>query len=224
MTKTPSSLFVLFCLLALAACDDADTGKSADPPGASCAYPADCPTGDCGPAGVCTDAAACLDYTQCPKADQICVAERCVVRCDTDTDCPVEGHCVEGECKPWTLDLHRNPPHPADATAGDLRAGTAVIDVDPPVGITMAGFGFRAGPSAPLNPYARSMGGSSGMYDRPNVKVITLDNGKERIAIVRMPMCYVTDYVRTAVVKELLDRGRASYEERIVLVSNHSHS
>ena len=120
MTRTSSSLFGLICLLAVCACDDAGPGKSADPPGTACEYPADCPAGDCGPAGVCTDAAECLDYTQCPQADQICVDQRCVVRCDTDTDCPVEGHCVEGECAPWTLDLRRNPPHPADASAPSL--------------------------------------------------------------------------------------------------------
>ncbi len=219
-----ASLLMTFTLI-LAGCDDSasEPREGDEPVGEECTYPSDCAEGDCRE-GACVEAAACLDYLKCPQADQICIDGRCVVRCDTDTNCGVEGHCFEGECQAWPLDLHANPPYPEDATVGELRAGAATLNVDPPIGISMAGFGFRDGPIAPLNPYARSMGGSSFMWDRPNVKVITLDNGKERLAVVRMPMCYVTDFVRTAIVKELLDRGRTSYEERITLVSNHSHS
>jgi len=88
----------------------------------------------------------------------------------------------------------------------------------------MAGYGFRPGPMAPKNPYAVTMGGCEGMYDRPAVKAIVLDNGQERIAILRLPTSWSTDFLRTAIAKELADRTGTSWEGRIVTVSTHTHS
>ena len=215
-TDTPECRWDHHCGVGMACVDGACADRGC--------YPVDCPGGDCVAGGACVVAPPCEDYTDCPAIDQICLAERCVHRCDADTDCPPDGHCWRGECQRYVLDLSGDSPSAAGADAGPLFAGVAEVSADPPVGISMAGYGFRAGPSAPLNPYATSMGGCTGMFDRPLVKALVLDNGQERLAIVRLPTSWSTDFLRTAVVKEPLDRTGVSYEGRIVTTSTHTHS
>ncbi len=111
------------------------------------------------------------------------------------------------------------PPGGGDLT--QLFAGVAVGDLYAPVGISMGGFGLREGEWHPL---ATVMGGSTGYIDRLNVKAVTLDNGQDRLVIVRAPVVFISAILYGKVLNRVCELTGLDLREKLWLSGTHTHS
>ena len=95
--------------------------------------------------------------------------------------------------------------------AGRLTAGVAAVDITPPVGTPLGGYGARHGRP------------STGVHDRLYAKALVLDNRSERIAIVTCDLIGVSKAVKQQVLRRI---GRAAgLDSRHLLVcASHTHS
>jgi neutral ceramidase len=110
---------------------------------------------------------------------------------------------------------------PGGLPVAPLRAGVASGDLYAPIGLSLGGFGTREGPKHPL---AVMLGGATGRYDRLQVKAVTLDNGADRLVIVRLPTCFPVDVLYWAVIDAVCVKSGVDLTEKLWLNSNHSHS
>jgi hypothetical protein len=155
----------------------------------------------------------------------MCVGARCVEMCLNDTDCPAMFSCVNGFCAPYPQDLYQAL-HAPDVDSGwtqqtPLKVGIAVVPLDFPVGVSMAGFGARKGPHTP---YRDTLGGSESYWDRPLAKAFAFDNGLKRIVLVRTTTSWSTDHMVTDIARRVHAVTGQNYLNRIVLSANHTHS
>ena len=184
-----------------------------------CSSPRDCEELEDCIGGKCVPAKECLGYEDCEDGLR-CFEGRCIKMCNVDPECP-EGHvCNDGVChKPnWKKG---KAPNEGSTTRKEVKAGLGVVPLDHPMGVSMAGFGFRSGGKTP---YAKSLGSSTGMFDRFEVKALVLDDGVERFAIVRSPLVFTTDFLVTQVVQEIIKREGIDFSGKILVNSTHSHS
>lgn len=187
-----------------------------------CVSARECPGQSCRN-GKCVASEECVGHNDC-KTDEFCfedkTGERCAVRCEVDTDCPKEHVCSEGQCHQpqW---LKGKMPNEGSTKNAPLQAGVGVAEMDFPLGVSMAGFGFRPGPRGP---YARSLGGSTGMYDRFAVKALILDDGIERVVLLRSPLVFTTDFLLTQINQKVVKATGLDLVSKILMVSHHSHS
>jgi hypothetical protein len=197
-----------------------------------CEWLSDCPNGDC-VSGNCvkTDKCRCdgqaercymvyVDGKPVTRPMHICYGKRWVGICQTDLDCPAAGYCHNGVCEQYTFKVDVPEPDKG-GTKGVLKAGFGEVPVDFPVGVSMAGYGGRAGPTTPYN---GSLGGSTGFYDRPSVKAIAIDNGAEQIIFLRHANSWSTDYMNTMIAKKLEATTGKNYLNKIIASNGHSHS
>lgn len=220
------ALVVLAALGPLAACS-----KDAEPPppvtGPSCGYHEDCDEGSVCASGVCTRTRPCRERSDCAGeamcAGQRCICppaeQRCLPTCETDDDCPSDGHCLEGRCAryPFAFDA----PRPGGGTRGTLRVGLAERRLDFPMGVSMAGYGMRRGPQTP---YRDSLGGSNAWLDAPDVRVAVFDDGAEQAILLRIPLCWSTDFLIADTARKVQARIGVNLVDNIVTSSPHSHS
>ncbi|MFA6033324.1 MAG: hypothetical protein WC889_10530, partial [Myxococcota bacterium] len=198
-----------------------------------CLWLSDCPNGDC-VSGKCvkTDRCRCTpsDAKRCYSVDvdgkptyrpmHICYEKRWVGICQTDLDCPSVGFCHNGVCEEYTFKIDAPEPD-KDGVKGVLKVGYGEAVVDFPVGVSMAGYGGRSGPTTPYN---GSLGGSVGFFDRPMVKAIAVDNGAEQIVFLRHASSWSTDYFNTMIAKKLEGTLAKNYINKIIASCFHSHS
>ena len=211
-----------------------DAGMTDVGGGQECKSSLDCPKGDC--VGLtCRSAPRChcdpqtdprclcgatsAGDTQCVPY-QVCLEGRMVNVCKTDEDCTADYWCHSGVCEKYDFAITTPEPN-AGGTKGALKAGYGEAIVDFPVGVSMAGFGARKGPKTPYN---KELGGSTGFYDRPVAKAIVLDNGVERVALLRITSCWSTDYMLSMIAKKLSDKLGENYLNKIITSAGHSHS
>ena len=183
-----------------------------------CIAPRDCPAQDC-IAGKCVDAPSCTKQEDC-DATKMCWRSRCVSRCEIDTDCPAEHVCTYGQChKPvWKRGI---PPNEGASQRKPLQAGLGIVPLDMPLGISMAGYGLRVGPTSP---YAEALGASTGQYDRFYVKALALDDGLHRVILVRSPMCWVSDFLQTQIVQYIIEKTGIDFSKNLIITATHTHS
>jgi neutral ceramidase len=95
--------------------------------------------------------------------------------------------------------------------AGPLSAGVAAVDITPPVGTPLGGYGARRGRR------------STGVHDRLYAKALVLDNRSERIAIVACDLIGVSKAVKQQVLKRI---GRAAGLDsaHLLICATHTHS
>ena len=108
-----------------------------------------------------------------------------------------------------------------------LRAGAAAVDVTPPVGVPLAGFGGgnRRNWSPDLDPnnYHQFMKPSTGVRDPLVVKVLVLDDGEDRIAIVKTDLVAIDQ----GMVEDVARRTEAQTgipAENLYICATHTHS
>ena len=215
----------ILALLALAACGSAGDPPP-DAPEPACVFHADCGRGVCKD-GACLSTLSCRERADCATApacaDGQCFCDeatlRCLPACLTDLECGTAGHCVDGVCAAWPAPDRAGQP----ATLGTpgLKAGAARVDLDYPMGVSLAGYGARAGPSTP---YQAALGGSSGWFDRPDVRALALDDGDEVLVVLRTPTCWSTDFFLTTTARKVLARTGLDLQDRIVSSAPHSHA
>lgn len=93
------------------------------------------------------------------------------------------------------------------AFAGELRAGTARVEITPPVGTPLGGYGGRFGK------------GSTGVHDPITAKALVLDDGTTRLAIL------TTDLVGTnpEMVQRVAEKSGFP-REHLMVCASHTHS
>lgn len=195
--------------------------------GDQCTFYTDCAAAEDCREGKCLNAPICYGNSTCP-ADQICFkinmrdeTGRCRVACATDNDCPAEGHCLNGVCEIYHPIAPGTPPEKHPEWNGKLHAGFASGPLEFPMTTTLGGYGARQGP---LGPYQSAMGASAGVYDRPSVKVLTLDDGNDRAVFVRLPMIFATEFLVTGITGKVIELGGPDLRENLVVTATHSHA
>ncbi|MCC7382348.1 MAG: hypothetical protein IT384_10985 [Deltaproteobacteria bacterium] len=214
----------MLTLLVLASCS-----KDVAPPpeGTPCGYHEDCPNGGVCFRGQCAGSATCFDRSQCANVPvcegQRCICpegiDRCLPVCVYDDDCSADGQCLNGVCTRYEPQFLA--PTPSGNTKKPLEVGLGRVDLDFPVGVSLAAFGARQGPNTP---YQASLGGSNGWFDRPDVRAIAFDDGEELFVLLRIPMGWSTDEMATATALKVQERTGLNLANRILSSASHSHS
>ncbi|GAB4305407.1 MAG: hypothetical protein Kow0090_20970 [Myxococcota bacterium] len=161
----------------------------------------------------------CQKHRDCPDW-MSCHEGRCINDCQIDSQCPPDGHCIEGQCIPYPPVFTGEEPKP-QAKEGETLIGVAVEPFNYPIGVSCAGYGGRKGPSTPYNV---SLGGSDRVFEAVDVRVVVVDNGKDILIFLRLPLGWSTDFVVAMAAKKLQDITGVNYYHKIVTGSTHSHS
>lgn len=231
--STPVCLLALF-LLSSGCGDDATTSDAGTDAGAvrECSFNEECSTGACD-RGQCVRTQACMERSDC-TATEACVGNRCLCRevaistpprklcvpvCDTDNDCGETGQCLDGVCKPYPVSFTGELP--GGGARQPLQVGIGVTWLNFPVGVSMAGFGARAGKRTP---YQEALGGSDSWFDRPDVRAIVFDDGAELLVFLRLPMGWTTDFMVAETARKVLDQTGLNLIDHILTNATHSHS
>jgi len=106
-------------------------------------------------------------------------------------------------------------------TIQPLKAGVAEGFLDAPIGTSMGGYGGRTGV---LSPYQKNLGGSVGYYHRLRIKALALDNGGEKIIIVKTPLIFPTDWLVRKVAEKVKADSGLDLLENMIIGGTHSHS
>jgi hypothetical protein len=92
----------------------------------------------------------------------------------------------------------------------ELLAGAAVVQITPGAGLAMAGYGARQGVSA-------------GSHDPLNARVLTLDDGTNRLALAVLDLCYATNELASET-RALIASQTGLLPENICVAATHTHS
>jgi hypothetical protein len=226
MAKCPLISCILFALLSLA-CDDPPPDPISPEKGPACDYHSDCDPheacvlGDCRITRLCIDRENCESLEICKNKNCICPAgvQKCLPVCVTDNDCSTSGHCIDGICEPYPVEFSASKPQ--RQAPGNLQVGIARVELDVPVGVSMAGYAMRRGPSTP---YRRSLGGSNGWFDKPDVRAIVFDDHEEMFILLRVPLSWSTDFMIADAAYKVQKQIGLNVLDHIVSSSPHSHS
>src|SRR5262245_52612968 len=121
----------------------------------TCSYHSDCPNNGACYQGRCNPTASCLERSNC-KTVPVCEGDRCICPealhrclpvCETDNDCSSEAICTDGVCKQMPVTFNGMPPD--SGARGALKVGIGQVDLDFPMGVSMAGYASRQGPRTP---------------------------------------------------------------------------
>lgn len=215
-----------FVALTIVGCSNDDDDDTAQPAREACAYHSDCGTGvcyqlECYPTGPCFDRGNCRTIPVCE--DQRCFcdtdANRCLPVCVTDDECTADAQCLDGQCTPYPADF--SGPAPGGGARGALRVGLGVAPLNFPVGVSLAGYGSRFGPRTP---YRDSLGGSNAWFDRPDVRALAFDDGKEVFVLLRIPTSWTTDFMVARTAEKVFEQTGENLIDHILTTAPHSHS
>lgn len=210
--------------------EDVDDVEDVEGSGQACLFPQDCTELEDCRDEVCVGAKRCVTANDdCDPTTEVCWRPsrdadygRCRLFCTTDMDCPPSGQCMNGLCEAYNPVPEGTPPAAHPEWDGQLHANYAEGALYFPMTTTLGGYGARKGPQGP---YQEAMGASHGIWDRPIVKVLTLDDGEDRIVFIRLPMIFSTDFLLNGVVKRVMEmEGNLDLSENIVASATHSHS
>ena len=241
----PSALFAAISLLFLGlwGCDsgganpavDGDEEDTTDQEGTAeeeesgkaCLMFEDCDEGQDCRDGKCVNAAKCYDGNDECARDEICNKKFkdeygwCRVYCTTDMNCPATGQCMNGVCEPYEGLPAASPLKTGADAVQSLKGGVAIEPLDFPFGVSLGGYGLRKGT---YSGYQAKMGGCTGNYDRPYVKAMVIDNGKDQIILVRHTAIFGTDFLLNEVVRQVIAATGKDITRNLVVTSTHSHS
>lgn len=91
-----------------------------------------------------------------------------------------------------------------------FKCGRAVVDITPPVGLYLTGFGGRAGPA-------------KGVHDKLYARAVVLSDNENEFAIVTLDLCGLDPDV-VKVIREGVEEKMGIANENIALCSSHTHS
>ena len=93
---------------------------------------------------------------------------------------------------------------------GQFKVGVSKVNITPPIGIDLTGFGFRDRPS-------------EGIHDELYAKALVLDNGKEKVAIVTCDLLALSkDSVHR--IRRLVEKSTGIKNKNIMISCTHTHS
>ena len=106
----------------------------------------------------------------------------------------------------------------------ELQAGSAVVVLQPPDGISLAGYGGGARRHwlGEQNPFAHYLTASHGVHDEVRSKALVLQFGKAKLAIVSVDLVIPSASMHRELVRRLADIGLN--ETSIILAATHTHS
>lgn len=200
-----------------------------------CTHNAQCGIQEICKEGMCTSAGACdtIDrWSTCvSRAERAvsgegwmyaCIDKNCQRMCVHDTDCvDDDAICSDfGECITYEgtlLDYDSG-----DNTPGPLRAGVAANLLDVPIGVEMGGYGSRA--KSNDGRYAFSLSASQGQMDAQYVRAVALDNGHNRILLMRLPVVFSFSQLHERVARILQDETGVDWRDELIISSTHTHS
>ncbi len=105
--------------------------------------------------------------------------------------------------------------------SGQLRAGVAVRMIDGPVGVSMAGYGARTAGRA--THWSDRLKGSVGFYGLQSIKVVAIEVGGERMALVKSPLMSSESFLTDAIARHLEETHSLDFRGRIITWAGHSH-
>ncbi len=115
----------------------------------------------------------------------------------------------------------------AFAQESEFRAGVATIDITPPVGVPLAGYGGGARRLFPpdLDPdnYHTFLTPSEGVMDPLIAKAVVLQNGSEKIAIIKLDSIGVTQNIVSDLAKRI-EKETGIDADHITISGTHTHS
>jgi neutral ceramidase len=108
----------------------------------------------------------------------------------------------------------------------NLRAGAAKVDLAPPIGVPLAGYGNRRASSIDLDPgnLVTMFKPSTGQRDPVYARALVLDDGKQRIALVSLDTIGVIGDIVQRIVSEANKLGSTIKEEQLLIFGSHTHS
>ena len=217
---------MIIALGALAACPaDEPEPAPTTPVGAACGYHDECDNdgicfeGHCDGTRTCIERSDCANLPACAGFNCICRDQRCLPVCVTDNNCPSDGHCINGVCERYPMAFDGMKPGGGARQA--LKVGLARVELDMPMGVSMAGYGNRGGPQTP---YRFSLGGSNAWFDKPDVRAVVFDDGAELLILLRIPTCWSTDFMIADTAAKVQTRTGLNVIDSIMTSSPHSHS
>lgn len=104
---------------------------------------------------------------------------------------------------------------------GPIQIGAAVRVIDGPVGTSMAGFGGRA--RGRRTHWADKLKGAAGFYGMQTTKVVAIEVGGEKMALVKSPLMSGSAYLTDAIARALDRDYDLDFKGRIIVMAGHSH-
>lgn len=98
-----------------------------------------------------------------------------------------------------------------DAADANLKAGAAKVDITPPIGTTLSGFGARMGKP------------STGVHDPLYARCLVLDNGKEKIGMVSIDTVLFQRHMYDTVSKRVEKETGIKYGN-LLIAATHTHA
>lgn len=220
--QTPAQRMALLLLLAGSACTSpAPASKKPE-----CRFHDECANGAVCFQGKCQPTVSCLERRNCRSvpvcADNRCICgtnNRCLPVCLTDNDCGKDGQCLDGVCERYPQRIGGAPP--PVGPRHDLKVGLSRVDLDYPIGVSLAGYAGRVGPHTP---YQAQLGGSNAWLDRPDVRAIAFDDGDELFVLLRIPTCWSTDEMLAATAAKVAAKTGVNLLDHLITSAPHSHS
>ena len=109
-----------------------------------------------------------------------------------------------------------------EAASGPLFAGVAELPLDPPVGVSMGGFGNRTGPTD--SPWTDMFFASVGSHGHLWVKAIAFEVAGERLVILKVPLPFSEDSLTHSMLDVLESRYGLDLRGRVITAATHSHA
>jgi neutral ceramidase len=100
-----------------------------------------------------------------------------------------------------------------------LKAGVATVELDAPIGVPMGGYSRTRPDGDPGSPWAQRFPASRGMFTRPTVRALALDNGVSKVVIIRADVPLVTPSLQARATERF-----NTPEAALVVVGTHSHA
>lgn len=114
------------------------------------------------------------------------------------------------------------------AGGSQLRAGVAVADITPPVGVPLGGFGEAprrlAVPDGDPSDFHTFFAPSVGVRDPIQARALVLDDGVDRVAIVAVDLFFADAGLVSVVGRKVMERGALIAPGDILVCASHTHS
>lgn len=107
------------------------------------------------------------------------------------------------------------------AASGPFLAGVAALPLDPPIGVSMGGFGNRTGPTD--SPWTDMFFASVGSHGHLYLKALAFEVAGERLVLLKLPLPFSEDSLTHAMHDALMARYGLDLEGRVITAATHTH-
>ncbi|MDJ0839837.1 MAG: neutral/alkaline non-lysosomal ceramidase N-terminal domain-containing protein [Acidobacteriota bacterium] len=112
--------------------------------------------------------------------------------------------------------------------SGEYMAGAALVDITPPVGVPLSGYGGGERrclfPDTRKNNFHTLFKPSKGVKDPLTARALVLSNGHERVALVSVDLIAAQEEMIQAAWQKARDKGFSIPLEKVLFCASHTHS